>query len=365
MMTVAMMEGREPVRGTDCAIHDIAHRNTILGHLSITLSKIRSILHKFSFWRYYDIIHMGKYTVSVHDRGADQSSLVYPVVSRRSGGLSVGINLFPDGKRCSFDCPYCEVRPFAGGVIFSAEALEAELEAFLAVDYKAAWAPRPVRDLCVSGNGEPTLSPHLWEALEICAAARRRHPAILAPGACPIVIITNSTGFMEGETARRLAEFARREPLEIWAKLDAGSQERFALMSRSSYSLDDISDALGNFARSTPITIQTMVCGMGGAAGGAVGAASEAVGATNDAFYAADDAEALSYAARVNAMLEKGAAIKAIQVYTLARAPLEAGISALSDEAVMRFVRLVSGALSRPLPVYGYGERGTEPLRQR
>ncbi len=343
MMTVAMMEGREPVRGTDCAIHDIAHRNTILGHLSITLSKIRSILHKFSFWRYYDIIHMGKYTVSVHDRGADQSSLVYPVVSRRSGGLSVGINLFPDGKRCSFDCPYCEVRPFAGGVIFSAEALEAELEAFLAVDYKAAWAPRPVRDLCVSGNGEPTLSPHLWEALEICAAARRRHPAILAPGACPIVIITNSTGFMDGETARRLAEFARREPLDIWAKLDAGSQERFAFMSRSSYSLDDISDALGNFARSTPITIQTMVCGMDGAA----------------------DAEALSYAARVNAMLEKGAAIKAIQVYTLARAPLEAGISALSDEAVMRFVRLVSGALSRPLPVYGYGERGTEPLRQR
>jgi len=64
-------------------------------------------------------------------------------------------------------------------------------------------------------------------------------------------------------------------------------------------------------------------------------------------------------------MLEKGAVIKAIQVYTLARAPLEAGISALSDEAVMRFVRLVSGALSRPLPVYGFGERGTEPLRQR
>lgn len=336
----------------------------IRGDLSITLPKIRLILHKFSFWRYYGIIHMGKYTVSVHDRGEDQSSLVYPVVSRRSGGLSVGINLFPDGKRCSFDCPYCEVRPFAGSRVFSAEALEAELEAFLAAGYKAAWEPRPVRDLCVSGNGEPTLSPHLWEALEICAAARRRHPDILAPGACPIVIITNSTGFMDEETARRLAEFARSEPLDIWAKLDAGSQERFALISRSSYSLDDISEALGNFARSTPITIQTMVCGMDGAAGGAVGAAAKAATAPG-ATCVTDDAEALSYAARVNAMLEKGAAIKAIQVYTLARAPLEAGISALSDEAVTRFVGLVSGALSRPLPIYGYGERGTGPLRQR
>ena len=38
--------------------------------------------------------------------------LIYPVVSRRSGGLSLGVDLFPDRKTCNFDCPYCEIFPF-------------------------------------------------------------------------------------------------------------------------------------------------------------------------------------------------------------------------------------------------------------
>src|SRR5438067_11698950 len=34
---------------------------------------------------------------------------VYPVISRRSKGLSIGINLNP-GKACNFDCIYCSVK---------------------------------------------------------------------------------------------------------------------------------------------------------------------------------------------------------------------------------------------------------------
>lgn len=285
---------------------------------------------------------MVEHSVSVHDRGAGQSSLVYPVVSRRSGGLSVGINLFPDRKRCNFDCPYCEVLPFAGDSVFSSARLEAELEAFFARDYGEAWAGLPVRDLCISGNGEATLSPQLWEALDLCARARRRHPAIA--GEAPIVIITNSTGFLDGEIARRLAAFARVEPLKIWAKLDAGSQEGFAAMSRSPYKIDDIVTALGEFARGTPTIIQTMVCGLEGGAPGRT--------APRDAA-----AEALAYARRINDMLERGALIEAIHVYTLARLPLESWVRPLLDEAISRFMGIVSGVLVRPLPVFGFGER--------
>ena len=32
----------------------------------------------------------------------------YPVISRRSRGVSLGVNLNPD-KVCNFDCVYCEV----------------------------------------------------------------------------------------------------------------------------------------------------------------------------------------------------------------------------------------------------------------
>ena len=43
-----------------------------------------------------------------HTRVYRDFTYVYPVISRRSGGLSIGINLNPD-KVCNFDCVYCEV----------------------------------------------------------------------------------------------------------------------------------------------------------------------------------------------------------------------------------------------------------------
>lgn len=281
--------------------------------------------------------------VSVHDRGVDQAFLVYPVISRRSGGLSLGINLFPDRKCCNFDCPYCEVASFEGRGRFSTDALEAQLEAFFLRDYAAEWAPRPLRDLCISGNGEPTLSPHLREALELCAAARRRHGAIA--GSSHIVLITNSTGFLDKEIAGRLAGFARREPLKIWAKLDSGGQEGFAAMSRSAFRIDDLAGAMADFARATPIVVQTMICDLDG--------------------LLPSEANALAYAARLNAMMEAGARMEAIHIYTVARMPLERAVRPLSDEAIARFARLVSGALRRPSPISGYGERGEGPIFRR
>ena len=38
----------------------------------------------------------------------DTNRFVYPVLSRRSGGISLGVNLNPD-KVCNFDCIYCQV----------------------------------------------------------------------------------------------------------------------------------------------------------------------------------------------------------------------------------------------------------------
>src|SRR5439155_18133957 len=43
-----------------------------------------------------------------HERTFEGNRFVYPVLSRRSGGLSVGVNLNPD-KVCNFDCIYCQV----------------------------------------------------------------------------------------------------------------------------------------------------------------------------------------------------------------------------------------------------------------
>ena len=43
-----------------------------------------------------------------HERRFEANRFVYPVLSRRSGGLSIGVNLNPD-KVCNFDCIYCQV----------------------------------------------------------------------------------------------------------------------------------------------------------------------------------------------------------------------------------------------------------------
>src|SRR5688572_26115790 len=45
---------------------------------------------------------------TLHQRRFDDNRFVYPVLSRRSRGLSIGVNLNPD-KVCNFDCIYCQV----------------------------------------------------------------------------------------------------------------------------------------------------------------------------------------------------------------------------------------------------------------
>ena len=41
-----------------------------------------------------------------HSRSWRKNRYVYPVISRRSKGLSIGVNLNPDTV-CNFDCIYC------------------------------------------------------------------------------------------------------------------------------------------------------------------------------------------------------------------------------------------------------------------
>src|SRR3954466_1656731 len=43
-----------------------------------------------------------------HPRQFADNTYAYPVISRRSGGVSFGVNLNLD-KACNFDCPYCQV----------------------------------------------------------------------------------------------------------------------------------------------------------------------------------------------------------------------------------------------------------------
>jgi histidinol dehydrogenase len=190
-------------------------------------------------------------------RAREEGALVYPVYSRRSGGLSVGINLFPDRKRCSFDCPYCEVFPFSRDIAFSVEVMESALEKALA------WARAeniPIRDISFSGNGEPTLSPHFAPALEAAVRVRGRY----APEAA-LVLITNGTGLLDDDCYGFLRDCAAGPAaLNIWLKLDAGTAAWYALINRSAAGYGKLVRRIRQFAGEAPVIIQTMLCAVNG-----------------------------------------------------------------------------------------------------
>lgn len=272
--------------------------------------------------------------------GRRGSSLVYPVLSRRSGGLSLGVNLFPDGKRCSFDCPYCEVfAPAWDGSSdsFDPARLEAELAAF-AEEGPSAFPGLPLRDISFSGDGEPTLSPHLAEALALAASARRRleyfRPAEL-------VLITNSTGFLDPAVSALLRRFVAEEGLSIWAKLDAGTEAWYRRMNRSAVPFGSLVSGLETFAKASPLSIQTMVCRLGGEF--------------------PPEAELAAYAGLLSRLLDSGAKIREIQLYTQAR-PSRGGLTApLSDPELLEAAALVRGRIGGALRVRVFGEAGELP----
>jgi len=192
-------------------------------------------------------------------RRREKGVLVYPVYSRRSGGLSVGINLFPDQKNCPFDCPYCEVFPFSTKAVFSIKQMENDLRSVIA---DAIERNIPVMDICFSGNGEPSLSPDFPQALELAGRIRGE----LVPSA-KLVLITNGAGLLDQKIFSLLVETAASDlALDIWLKLDAGTIQWYQLINRSEIPHDKLIAKIKAFAALAPFTIQTMICAVDGKA---------------------------------------------------------------------------------------------------
>lgn len=261
------------------------------------------------------------------------SDLVYPVYSRRSGGLSLGINLFPEGKRCSFDCPYCEVFPFAPGPPFTVERLDAELSSFFKRRRDAEFPGTPIMDICVSGRGEPTLSPFLEQALRAAASARARY--------CPeakLVLITNSSGFASAKVLDALDRFADEVPLSVWAKLDGGTEAWYAVMSRSSVPFKDILVGIERYAMRHRLSIQTMICSVDGRI--------------------PDGGQIAAYSSRVASLLDKGAELEEIQLYTQARPAPEGRTAAVDDSVLYDIAQRIREFTQGRIKVRTFGSAG-------
>ena len=166
---------------------------------------------------------MTRLTVTDHDRDAAGLTYVYPVVSRRAGGVSVGINLNPNNA-CNWRCVYCQVPDLKKGAAppIDEGQLVSELRGLLAEVQTQAWmdanvAPEHQRlvDVAFSGNGEPTTS-HQIDAIVAQVLSVLEETGLSALNK---VLITNGSMMHRTEVQQAVARLGEADG-EVWFKLD-------------------------------------------------------------------------------------------------------------------------------------------------
>ena len=173
-------------------------------------------------------------TTRRHDRDVAGMTYVYPVVSRRARGVSIGINLNPNNA-CNWRCVYCQVPnlTFGKGPDIDLELLESELDEMLGAIFEGTYleehvpeGSRRVNDVAFSGNGEPTSSPQFTEAIERTLAVLDRREATRG---LKIVLITNGS-LTHHENVQSGLERLGSANGEAWFKLDSATAEGQARM---------------------------------------------------------------------------------------------------------------------------------------
>lgn len=242
-----------------------------------------------------------------HTRVYKDFTYVYPVISRRSGGLSIGINLNPD-KVCNFDCVYCEVdrkTPGKTSVVDLAQ-LRDELTALIQFARDGGLAREPkfnelplaltqtVKDIAFSGDGEPTMLHNFDEAVQTVADVKRAEGLATTK----LVLITDAAGLDTASVKRGLALMDANQG-EVWAKLDAGTESYYHTVNRTSVRLDRILRNLLLTARARPIIIQSLFLKLHG--------------------QPMPPEELAAYCDRLATLVRDGARIREVHLYTIAR----------------------------------------------
>lgn len=164
---------------------------------------------------------MTSLTTTDHDRASAGLKYVYAVLSRRSGGLSIGINLNPN-RACNWRCIYCQVPGLVRGVAppIDLGLLEEELGGFLEEVVRGdRYAGVTIEDIAFSGDGESTTSDVFDAAVDVVAGVAERFEAARL---AQLILITNGSLLRRPHVLRGLETMARMNG-EVWFKLDAGS----------------------------------------------------------------------------------------------------------------------------------------------
>jgi wyosine [tRNA(Phe)-imidazoG37] synthetase (radical SAM superfamily) len=240
---------------------------------------------------------------------------VYPVVSRRAGGVSVGVNLNPNNA-CNWACVYCQVPDLVRGTAPEIDLvqLEAELRAMLADilhgDFMQTRVPegaRRLNDIALSGNGEPTSARGFPQIIELIGRVMADFGLI---GKIKLVLITNGSLADRPRVQDGLRKMAALNG-EVWFKFDSATAAGMRGINQTRISPDKQFERLAVAARLCPTWLQTCVFALDGAP--------------------PSSAEQAAYLAAVARIRQQAIPVQGVLLYGLARPSMQPQASRLSS----------------------------------
>ena len=263
-----------------------------------------------------------------HDRDVAGLTYVYPVVSRRSGGVSLGVNLNPNNA-CNWGCIYCQVPNLqrGGPPAIDLARLEAELrqmlDAILHGDFLADQVPEGMRrlsDIALSGNGEPTSAPEFPAVVALIAQVLNElNPA----GGIRLRLITNGSLLGRAYVRDGLRAMALCAG-EVWFKFDRATRAGLRLVNATECDPEPHYQRLKIASSLCPTWMQTCMFALDGAAPSA--------------------AEVDAWLELIARAVREAVPLQGVLLYGLARPSLqaqEARLGALSDDWLRDLARRV------------------------
>lgn len=273
-----------------------------------------------------------------HDRDNAGMTYVYPVVSRRAGGVSVGINLNPNDA-CNWACIYCQVPNLVRGAAPEIDLvqLENELRTMLTDivrgDFMERRVPadaRRLNDIALSGNGEPTSAKAFPDVIELIGRVMADFGLLGSSDpegkAVKLVLITNGSLADRPRVRDGLRRMAQLNG-EVWFKVDRATAAGMRAVNQTRIAPEKQFERLAATARLCPTWLQTCVFATDGAPPG--------------------ETEQAAYLELVARIRREGVPVQGVLLYGLARPsmqPAASRLSALPAEWLEAFAEKVRAA---------------------
>ena len=208
---------------------------------------------------------VSKQYLNIHDHSRELSGLkyIYSVISRRAGGLSIGVNLNVNNA-CNWQCIYCEIPNLTRGSPPPIELnlLEEELRFFLHeiihgdyMEKNVSAEDRHLKDIAFSGNGEPTSAEEFPEVILIVKKILEEFNLLHK---IKIRLITNGS-LMHKTSVIKGVEMLKEMNGEVWFKVDSATEESIKTINQVNLKAHQILERLRNSINVCPTFMQTCI----------------------------------------------------------------------------------------------------------